>query len=315
MEDKVLIVGAGNIGSRYLQGLLEFKTPLIIFVYDVYPAAFDLCRDRYGDEEQSIHKIIYVTEFKTVPEHINIVVISTTADKRTQVVQKISENLLVDYWVLEKVLAQKVSDLNLLRDATKKSKGAWVNTSLYLQPLYQKLNGQKSNGQAITFIVSKLAGLACNAIHYIDYVQRWNNSKITEFNTSKLNHNWYPAKRKGFFEVEGQLEVSFSDSSRLIISGCHNDISHEVELTIADEIWQVNEINGIAKSSTGKNIIAKTPHQSEMTAPLFKEILLYGRCNLPDISLSIIQHEIMIKSFLDHWNKKMPLSQEVLFIT
>ena len=315
MEDKVLIVGAGNIGSRYLQGLLEFKTPLVIFVYDVYSAAFDLCRARYGDEEQCIHKIIYVTEFKTVPEHINIVVVSTTADKRTQIVKKISENLLVDYWVLEKVLAQKVSDLNLLRNATKKSKGAWVNTSLYLQPLYQKLNDQKLNEQAITFIVSKLAGLACNAIHYIDYVQRWNNSKITEFNTSKLNQNWYPAKRKGFFEVEGQLEVSFSDSSRLIISGFHNDISHEVELTIADEIWQVNEIDGIAKSFTGKSIIAKAPHQSEMTAPLFKEILLYGRCNLPDISLSIIQHEIMIKSFLDHWNKKMPLNQEVLPIT
>ena len=315
MEDKILIVGAGNIGSRYLQGLLEFKTPLIIFVYDVYPAAFDLCGDRYGDEERSIHKIIYVTEFKKVPEHINIAVISTTADKRTQVVQKISENFSIDYWVLEKVLAQKVSDLHLLRDATKKSKATWVNTSLYLQPLYQKLNDQKSNEQAITFIVDKLSGLACNAIHYIDYVQRWNNSKITEFNTSKLNYNWYPAKRKGFFEVEGQLEVSFSDSSRLIISGSHNDISHEVELIIADEIWKVNEADGIAKSLTGKSISAKAPHQSEMTAPLFKQILLYGRCNLPNISLSIIQHEIMIKSFLEHWNKKMPLNQEVLPIT
>ena len=44
---KVVIIGAGNIGSRHLQALKAVKIPLEIFVIDPSQASLDLSKERY----------------------------------------------------------------------------------------------------------------------------------------------------------------------------------------------------------------------------------------------------------------------------
>ena len=90
---RILIAGAGNIGSRYLQGLLDFPLPLDLYIYDISPSAFDLCKERVGDFRESRHSIKYIIDLKEVPNKIEVAIVTTTADVRVNVIkQQVSEN-------------------------------------------------------------------------------------------------------------------------------------------------------------------------------------------------------------------------------
>lgn len=315
MASNVLIAGAGQLGSRYLQGLSRYLKPLNIWVYDISPDSLERARQRWDECEGQLHPVVYIKDLADIPAKIDMVFVTTNSDVRPAIVKNIAQIASVRYWILEKVLARKISDLYDLVGATSGSAGVWVNTLMYLWPLYRALRDNSPVGKPIHARFSGIPGLACNAIHYIDYVSRWNQGRITAIETSALNGSWVPSKRTGFFESEGEIAINFSDGSTLFISGSTKTESYRVEIRIDDDIWQVDEEKGLAQTSGGKIISGSILRQSELIAPLLDEIFTSGSCDLPTLELSVAQHEPLLKSLMAHWNSNMPEKLDYVPIT
>ena len=158
-------------------------------------------------------------------------------------------------------------------------------------------------------------GLACNCIHYIDFISRWVNSEIEVVDLTGLEERWIPAKREGFYEIEGKMAVKFKDGTILNMSSKVGDNAYTVEIHVEGETWQINENDGHAKSSSGIEIFEKTLLQSELTALFLEQIINTGNCDLPTIEQSIDQHIPIIQALKDYWNQFMNTEMDRLPIT
>ena len=116
----ILISGAGQLGSRYLQGMVNCNSPLRIYVHDCHENSLSLAKQRWDEAANlnNIHKVSYHTSLQGLPGLIDIAIVSTTADVRATVVENISKKIDVNYWVLEKVLAQNEYDLDKVKTIT-----------------------------------------------------------------------------------------------------------------------------------------------------------------------------------------------------
>lgn len=315
MANNILIAGAGQLGSRYLQGLSRYTKPLDIWVYDTSPDSLERARQRWEECEGQPHSVVYIKDLADMPSEFNMVFVTTNSDVRLELVQKITQLASVRYWILEKVLARKISELYDLMGATSGASGAWVNTPMYLWPLYRELREHYPADRPVHARFTGMSGLACNAIHYIDYVARWNRAHVTAIETSALEGNWAPSKRPGFSEAAGEMTVNFSDGSTLVVSGSTKPESYRVEVRIDDDVWHVDEEKGLAQTNDGKVIAGSILRQSELIAPLLDEILTSGCCNLPTLEVSVAQHEPLLKSLMAHWNANMPEKLDYVPIT
>ena len=123
MSATILITGAGQLGSRYLQGLTNCKETLDIYVNDISEQSLQIAKQRWEQVEKKVspdsvsgmtvpaiqHKVTFISSFEKIPKKINIAIVATNADVRPQVVKQIKANFEVCYWILEKVLAQSMT--------------------------------------------------------------------------------------------------------------------------------------------------------------------------------------------------------------
>ena len=109
----ILLVGAGNIGSRYLQGLSSVKLDLCITVVDPSDLSLKKSTKRWLDVggNKSKHKICWCNELPQDLDLIDLAIITTSAGGRADLITNISKSVRVSYWVLEKVLAQSKEEL------------------------------------------------------------------------------------------------------------------------------------------------------------------------------------------------------------
>ena len=146
MPALILISGAGQLGSRYLQGMAKCKSPLRIFVHDCNKRSIELAKKRCDEvsSQNNAHVVSYITSLEKLPRTIDIAIVSTTADVRLSAVNDICKNTNVNYWVLEKVLAQSENDLDKLISIINSST-AWVNTPRRLMPWYQNIKEDRKH--------------------------------------------------------------------------------------------------------------------------------------------------------------------------
>lgn len=317
MAYSVLILGAGQLGSRYLQGLAAYGTPLKIHVSDISQESLSRALSRWNEvaPQGSAHTVNMMMGLEGVPSRVDLAIIATTAEQRAQLVIGLSGRIDVSYWVLEKMLTQSEADISAIESAVSCSRGAWVNTPMHAWSLYKALRKASKETGPIHARYDDVRGLACNAIHYVDLVARWNNGVPVSIDTSKLDKSWYHAGRAGFFDVFGHLTVSFSDGSTLEVTSKPNDRRYRAELTTAQEHWEIFESEGFARAEDGRTAHGKCEFQSDLTAQLAESILTRGACDLPTLAQSAIQHRAYLHGLLEHWNRTMRQNVSLLPIT
>lgn len=307
MRKNILIVGAGQLGSRYLQGMAKVPFPLDIHVVDMSAESLTRAESRWAEvaDEKTIHRPRFSQNLDALPKQVDLVVVATAADVRTQIVAEVLQRANVAYWILEKVLAQSDSELRDMAHLIGSRKVAWVNTPMHMWSLYKEIKRQHAEPKAIVASFEGFQGLACNAIHYIDFVSRWNGGIPVSMDTSGLLEQWHPAKRDGFWEIHGTLLVDFSDGSRLKLSTGEDDRDYRVQLKTHQDRWRVYESKGIAESDAGRVVQGKCEFQSQLTAPLMESILTTGDCDLPTLEESVAQHRVFLEGLMAHWNSSM----------
>ena len=171
MYEKLLLVGAGQLGSRHLQGLVESRSNLEIFVVDPLSESLHTAKLRWleamGDE--SPHQVHWLETLPSNLKQVDVALIVTSSKGRANLINKIANKIEVRYWVLEKLLTQSSEELRLLQPTLAGCKGAWVNMPRRVTCWHKSLKEAFAGRVPLEVSFSgNLWGLACNSIHFID---------------------------------------------------------------------------------------------------------------------------------------------------
>ena len=314
----LLLVGAGQIGSRYLQGIAGETVNYNITVIDSSAHSLSAAKQRWLEAGGlcSCHKIFWGQALPNDIKNYDLAIVATSSKNRAVLIHDIAHKINVNYWVLEKILAQSNKELNIIETATSNAKQVYVNTPRRQIKWYQKIRSKFPGKPISVKINGGLWGLASNAIHFIDLVAWWTGQSLVSIDTKKLHKKWFESKRKTYFEVTGELLAKFSEGAELIMQSS-TDAKEGVLMVnfINDETCAIYENKGIALFSNGDVIKGTLELQSEMTAAMVSKILTKGICELPTLKESLKLHAVFLDAMLEHWNRSNNCNDKLAPIT
>ena len=294
------------MGSRHLQGLVRAKCQLEIAVVDPSSSALETAKSRWVEAggEYCHHRISWENDIPPELETIDLAFVVTSAKGRAELVQKIASQMAVRFWVLEKVLAQSVEELETISRVTALSHGVWVNTPRRMMVWHRSLKKAfESEGPIKASYSADLWGLACNSIHFLDLISWWMGEKLDSIDPNSLDSHWFESKRAGYFEVTGKLVARFSEGSTLMLESRDQAEIQPIQIELANgNTWKIDEVNGKASSTSGEHIDGCIEFQSQLSGRLVDDILLRGQCDLPNLEESVPMHAIFLQAMLKHWN-------------
>lgn len=314
MTKHIAIIGAGQLGSRHLQALNLIDREISISIVDPNEASLTLTKDRFNETAQNplISSVKYFPSLNDFKTEVDIAIIATNADVRSQVVEELlNEN--VKFILLEKVLFQQIKDYVKIGEILKEKKNhAWVNCSRRMWPFYQKLREDCGGSRLLEVnVCGSMWGMASNSIHFIDLISFLNGGTEFKLTTENLDKNILNSEKKGFLEFSGSINGIFKGGCRFSISSFSFD-HVPLNLRIVSDLLIVNIFEG---SDSGKAWISKKendwqweeisfqiPYQSQLTHLTVQKILDTGNCELTPYSESSLLHQPIISSFLSHLN-------------
>lgn len=302
----ILIAGAGRLGSCYLRGLASCRIPLRIYVQHTHEISLGRAEQCWNEVlgPETRHDASFHTSFESLPRQLDIAIVATTADIRPQVVGKIASHTNVEYWLLEKVLAQSESGIDKIMSYIANASNAWVNTPRRMMPWHQLIKSQLCLNHPMTMKVEGGAwGLACNTIHFFDLFAWWTGEALQNICADRLDPHWFKGKRQDSWEVSGTLESRFSGGSHMLLTSRENEDCASLEVSDGNLLWLIKEAEGSAIRSDGIKIPGRIILQSEMSASLVESILESSCCNLPTLEESAALHRVFIRSMLEHWKR------------
>jgi threonine dehydrogenase-like Zn-dependent dehydrogenase len=107
---RILIIGAGQLGSRHLQALSSVANPLTIDVIDPNGDSLAIAKERFeAMPNNHSHSIQYHTE---IPGHltVDIAIIASGAKVRRKIIEQLLASNSVKYFILEKILFSSRED-------------------------------------------------------------------------------------------------------------------------------------------------------------------------------------------------------------
>ncbi len=303
-ERTVLIAGAGHLGSRYLQSLASAPMPLEIHLLSPDQQSLRNCSDRWshvgGDSTR--HCIVSHYTIETLPEVVDLVVVSSTADVRVKLVEEIAATTDVGYWVIEKVLAQNPTDLERLKCATATAKKTWVNYYMLAEGLYSEVKARLSNQNPVHMEVAGCDwGLASNGLHFLHLFKWFNDSPIDSLSDNELATAWRKAKRPGNWEIFGGLGATCLNGAVLNMRVHEGPTSYRLFIKDGESEWEIFEEAGRALRSDGLQIVCPVHLQSKRH--LVPEILLTGDCRLPKLQDVLTTDSLFLQLMLDCWRR------------
>ena len=135
---KILLIGAGQLGSRYLQGIVKSELNFEIIVVDLSQDSLETAKKRI-EEVGNCKKITFTKKLPIDQNFFDICIVSTTANSRRSIVANVYRLFEVKYLILEKVLVQSCNDLEAIKETISVNKKVWVNLPRRLMPLYMSL--------------------------------------------------------------------------------------------------------------------------------------------------------------------------------
>ena len=79
------LIGAGNIGSRHLQGIAKSKLKLNLFIIDSNKTSLELSKSRYNYINKIKRKTVFSCKLKDLPKKIDILIVATNSVSRKKI--------------------------------------------------------------------------------------------------------------------------------------------------------------------------------------------------------------------------------------
>lgn len=311
--DKILIVGLGRVGIRHFESVMKLNTISQIDCVETDPKKI---KNAYSliTEGQKI-QINFYQDFESIKKNYDFLILATTADIRLDVLKKIIKKTKIKFSIFEKVLAQSQDHLNEFIALSTNFKKSWVNTPMGQIDLYKKLKNKINISSIKEVHFNNFRGLACNAIHFVDFVSSWKKALPIKINSKELNKVWIKAERQGFYDIHGKLEIYYKDETKLILISSEKSEEYHCKILTNENIWTLIEKEKTFFSDDGEKYFGKVNYQSEMTNVLVEEIQNTENCTLPTLEWSVKCHVLLIENLLQHWNlcnsskyKRLPIT-------
>lgn len=307
----ILIIGAGQIGSKHLQGALKSYNKLLITIVD--PSLNSLKVSKKSAKKIVLGNIGSTVKYRQkLPKNKNfeICIISTNADVRAKVTRELLLHCRIKYIIFEKILFQKNTDYEIISKLLKeKNIKAWVNCPNRTYLFYKKIKNKLDIiDEVVEMDVNGSSwGMACNSIHYIDlfsYLVSSSNIKIVNKN---LSNNILNNKRgRNFYEVNGSLEFKIANHSLKIT--CKDSTKTFINVRIKNKNIEffIDELGKILKTNVNgltniKNITI--PYISSTTAKLIDNLIDKNKCDLSLFSDSCKYHLVILSEFTKHFSQ------------
>lgn len=302
---QVVVIGAGQLGSRHLQGLKVAASPLTITVVDSSQESLKVAKGRYeavpaiGEKEA-----VFTDNTNQLPSTIDLVVVATSSKPRASIVKSLLNHSAVKNLILEKVLFPKLEDYDEI-ESLLRTKGVkcWVNCPRRMFGSYQEIKKNLTCSEPINMeYIGKEWGLCCNAMHFIDVFMYLTGEESYILDTNEIEPEIVESKRNGYVEMNGTLSIKTLKGNTLKLTSSKSlqgtpfvDIKNGLNYIALDEIQGELTIEG-------KTAKVATPFQSQMTGLVADMIFSTGYCPLTCYGESAKYHRVFIKEMLSKYN-------------
>lgn len=302
----VAIIGAGQLGSRHLQGLKTAHAEMEIWVIDASDDSLRVAKERCDSVEgKTLKTVHYAQSIDALPTRLDLVIVATGSKPRAVIIKSLLAHASVDYLVMEKFLFTRLQDFDDIEALMKeKNVKCWVNCPRRMWPAYEHIMKLINQDAPVSVEFCGLNwGMCCNTVHYVDLWMYLAGNALFVVDFGKVEPRVIESKRSGYLELLGTERfkssnddiltlgsfAEFEGESKVIIRNAGNEIIVEE----GKGVWYYN----------GEEHIDKTPFQSGLTGILADELLSTGECRLSSYSISSQYHKPYLKAVLDFVNK------------
>lgn len=314
----VSIIGAGQLGSRHLQGLKTALSELDIWVMDANQDSLNMAKIRYEAIESTTFKNVhYVDSLEMLPTVLDLVIIATGSKPRAAIVKSLLARSKVKYLILEKFLFPRLMDYDEISKLLEKDEvKCWVNCPRRMWSLYSEIKSAINSDEPV-FIKKKGKdwGLCCNSVHYIDIWMYLAGDNRFEIDLSLLETRIVESKRNGYIELMGEEHMISVNGDELYLSSfdAYDGDTSMLIINGKDKII-VNEATGVWFCN-GVEHKTKVPFQSELTGTLADDLFLTGNCKLTSFTTSVAYHKPYLRAVLDFVNIIQNTNSDICPIT
>lgn len=293
----VVVIGAGALGKRHLQSIMNLEIEKEVYVLDVSKDALDEVSENYKTEVKC------VSEYSELPQIIDYCVISSSSAVRRQIFEQLVDASEVRNIIFEKVLFQKPEDFEFVGNVLKSKKiNAWVNCARREWPSYIDFKKYLSRERILSFnMIGGDWGLGCNLIHSLDLIEYLTNSAIRNLSLEYLDSKIKDSKRVGYKEITGTVtgntdNCDFFQISSLLDSNSPSIIyiTTEKKLIIINEGVSIKVIDSCSMQMVEENGFPIV-YQSKLTEKSINEIIETGDCYLAKFEDSAKLHLKMLE--------------------
>ena len=113
---KILIIGAGQLGSRHLQGILGSNITATIEVVDPSDLSIKNAIERSLEinYDKNKLKVNFYHNLNQISKEIDLCIIASTADKRFDIINSLLTSSKVKNLILEKILFQSINEYDII---------------------------------------------------------------------------------------------------------------------------------------------------------------------------------------------------------
>lgn len=307
---KIVLIGAGQLGSRHLQGLANSSVEIFIEVVEPFERSREVAKERYEEIESNskIKSIDFFESIDQLSDTLDVVIIATNADVRSKIIKELFSKKKVKNLILEKVLFQTVEEYHevekLLEETSTK---CWVNHPRRMFPFYEALQNEIKDSEQISYMVQGGAwGLGCNGLHFIDHLAFLSDNAELKIDNDFLHPHIYEAKRANFVEFNGLLKGRVGNHIFTLYSD-KGPVPASMTITTDTLTAFIDEANGYTRIARKNNdwkweeSTQKIVYfQSELTNLLIEQIITTGSCDLPNYDEAMKLHIPFVQALLSH---------------
>ncbi len=312
------ILGCGQIGSRHLQSFSLLEEPAEIHLVDTSEQSLQVAEERFAQampqgRAGAFHLVRHRTP-ESLPPTLDAAVIASSSLHRAELCEKLLAACKPGFLILEKFLFPRTEDYpRVSRLLAGRGVPAFVNQWMSATFAFQRIAAWIGGANVDMRVSGRGWGLCCNAVHYIEPFQCLTGHGKLHLDSTDFQEGFQDSKRSGYCELFGSLKIGSEDGSTLELScdpgppedAIHIEISsgaRAVRIAFYMDRFECRHQDGAQQWDA----LYWLPMQSQLTHRFIQQFLTEGRCGLPDLASSSVQHLLVLEPFLAHFRKWNP---------
>jgi hypothetical protein len=291
----ILLVGAGNLGSRHLQGIAKLRQPVNVMVVEPNSNAQEVARNRWHEVPSSeLHTLVFAN-FEDIGSDVDLAIVATLAIDRFAIIKRLIE-LKVSHILCEKVAFQSVQLYqNALQLLSSSSTQIYLNYIYRMSDEIQQIKHSFQNKVVDLTVSAGDVELGCNLIHHLDLGTFLNNgAEITKLVIDDVEISNSNRRHHSLLSFYGVAKAEYANGAALqanLLNTANKDCVIQVS----------NGVNSYALNETKTEMIAnghylqpfEAPRVSDTTTDFINGILA-NHCVLPSLADSFIANKLIL---------------------